>query len=85
MLSPMSSTAIRSLALFAAAGAAWGAYELRGSVVASALLGTLCVGLLAWGSIRAGRGRSDVLHDAGVSTLVFPPESRFEQSVLPPR
>jgi hypothetical protein len=34
-----------------------------------------------WIRGRQGRGRS--LPDAGVSTLVFPPESKFQPSVLP--
>ncbi|WP_427913371.1 hypothetical protein ACPWT1_22595 [Ramlibacter sp. MMS24-I3-19] len=39
------------------------------------------VGGLVW--IRARRDRDDVLPDAGVSTLVFPPESKFQPSELP--
>lgn len=45
------------------------------------LLVASIVGVL-W--LRARRGRDDVLPDAGVSTLVFPPESKFQPSVLPP-
>jgi len=69
----------------AAAVAAWAAYEGRGVPFVSGLFALLCLGLLAYGWIRAGRVRDDSLRDAGVSTLVFPPESKFEQSVLPRR
>lgn len=40
------------------------------------------IGGVLW--IRGRRDRDDVLPDAGVSTLVFPPESKFQPSVLPP-
>ena len=87
MLRVMLSSPIRSLAFLAAAAAAgWGAYELRGRPVASALLALLCIVLIALALVRPRRDRGmDALEDAGVSTLVFPPESKFEQSVLPPR
>lgn len=45
-----------------------------------ALLGAGLGGGLLW--FRARRGRDNVLPDAGVSTLVFPPESKFQASVL---
>jgi hypothetical protein len=46
------------------------------------LLGLLCgiVGVL-W--MRAGRREGEVVHDPAVSTLVFPPESKFQHSVMP--
>lgn len=40
------------------------------------------VGGVLW--VRGRRGTDNVLPDAGVSTLVFPPESKFQASVLPP-
>ena len=77
---------IRTLAsLAAAAGAAWGAYANRGTPLAFALLALVCAGLIGFAWVRAGRGRVDGLHDPAVSTLVFPPESKFQQSVLPKR
>ncbi len=33
--------------------------------------------------IRGRRGRGDLLPDTRVSTLVFPPESKFQPSVFP--
>jgi hypothetical protein len=88
MLGPMSSNAAKSLLLFAAvAAAAWGAYEVRGRPLASALLVLVCLGLVGFGWLKAGAGKggADDLQDAGVSTLVFPPESKFHESVLPRR
>ncbi|TFZ02659.1 hypothetical protein EZ313_15490 [Ramlibacter henchirensis] len=82
----MLSSHLRSLGFIAAAaGAALGAYASRGTPLASAMLALLCAGLLGLLWSRAGRGRDDDLHDPGISTLVFPPESRFDQPVLPPR
>lgn len=46
-------------------------------------LSLLCVGIIGFFWIRGRRGRGDLLPDAGVSTLVFPPESKFQPSVLP--
>lgn len=40
------------------------------------------VGGVLW--MKGRRGSETVLPDAGVSTLVFPPESKFQASVLPP-
>lgn len=80
----MVSSPLRLLATVAAASAlAWAAYEGRAMLLAGALLALLCGGLFLW--MKAGRGRDDTLHDPAVSTLVFPPESKFQQSVLPPR
>ena len=49
----------------------------------TASLSLLCAGIIGFFWIRGRRGRGDLLPDAGVSTLVFPPESKFQQSVLP--
>lgn len=46
-----------------------------------ALLGAAFGGGFLW--FRARRERDNVLPDAGVSTLVFPPESKFHASALP--
>lgn len=40
------------------------------------------VGGVLW--VKGRRGSENVLPDAGVSTLVFPPQSKFQASVLPP-
>lgn len=51
------------------------------------LTGLLAVLCAAFGGVRWARRRrraDNVLPDAGVSTLVFPPESKFQASVLPP-
>lgn len=49
----------------------------------AASLFLLCAGVIGFLWIRGRRGKGDLLRDAGVSTLVFPPESKFQQSVLP--
>jgi len=41
------------------------------------------VGIVGFIWLRGRRSRADLLPDAGVSTLVFPPESKFQPSVLP--
>jgi hypothetical protein len=85
MLIFMSLHQIRSIAcLCTAAAMAWGAFEHRAAPLISAVLALLCGGLaaLVW---RAGKGKKDTLHDPAISTLVFPPESKFEASALPRR
>ena len=52
-------------------------------LLTTALLILFCVCIVALLWIRGRRGRGDLLPDAGVSTLVFPPESKFQASVLP--
>lgn len=71
--------------LAAAAAAGWGAYESRGTPLVSALLALACAGFVGFAWVKASRRKSDFLHDPAVSTLVFPPESKFPQSVLPKR
>ena len=82
----MLSSHARLLAAAAAAAVVWVAFEHRGWPLAAALLALLggtTIGIL-W--LRAGRRRDGgELHDPAISTLVFPPESKFQQSVLPPR
>jgi uncharacterized membrane protein YjjB (DUF3815 family) len=55
------------------------------SPLISGLLALACVALLGHAWKRAGRARSEVLNDYAASTLVFPPESKFPQSVFPRR
>lgn len=78
---------VRLLALAVAAGGAWAAYKTEGVVLGTALLALICAGVIGflWKGKGAPRRRSVVLHDPAISTLVFPPESKFRQSVLPPR
>jgi hypothetical protein len=48
-----------------------------------ALLFAFLAGLFGFIWFRGRRNRACLLPDAGVSTLVFPPESKFQPSVLP--
>jgi hypothetical protein len=74
----MLSTRLPPLAfLVVAAAAGWGAYASRSMPLASALLALLCAGLVAASWRSARRDRQAHLHDPAISTLVFPPESRF--------
>jgi len=50
---------------------------------AIASLVVLCVGIFAFRSFKHRRDGEHVVHDAAISTLVFPPESKFRSSVLP--
>lgn len=43
----------------------------------------LAAGGVSYLWIRRRRRAGDLLHDAGVSTLVFPPEAKFQPSGLP--
>ena len=43
----------------------------------------LCVCILGFLWMRGSRGRVDSLRDAGVSTLVFPPQPKFQASGFP--
>ncbi len=82
----MRSNQVRSILFLAASGvAAFAAFANRGSLLVAGLLGVLALGLVKLAAASFGEDRSSALHDPGVSTLVFPPESRFEQSVLPKR
>jgi hypothetical protein len=60
-------------------------YASRAILLAVVLLGLLGAACLVARRIQAGRKHGDLLHDPAVSTLVFPPESKFRQSVLPPQ
>lgn len=51
----------------------------------SVSLALLCAGLVGLGWVSARKARADALHDPTVSTLVFPPESKFRNSVQPRR
>ena len=82
----MMSSRLLSFASFAAALVAAGAaYASRGTIVSSGVFVLLCAAFmgLAW---RIGsKATANGLHDPSISTLVFPPESKFQPSVLPPR
>jgi len=52
-------------------------------LVTIASLFVLFTGIFGFLWFRGRRSRGDLLPDAGVSTLVFPPESKFPPSVLP--
>jgi hypothetical protein len=81
----MLSHQVRLVAIAAAAAVLSAAYASRGIVLASALFALLCAGVVGAHCIRAARGRRVVLHDPAVSTLVFPPESKFQHSAFPRR
>jgi hypothetical protein len=65
-----------------AVSVAWAAYRSGGALLAGAWLALFCVGLIGFFWIRASRRNADVFHDPAVSTLVFPPESKFQSSVM---
>ena len=48
-----------------------------------AVLIALCASVLGFLWIRGRQDRGDSLPDAGVSTLVFPPQSKFQASGFP--
>jgi hypothetical protein len=76
---------LTSLVCAAAIGAAGLAYASRGAILTCGLFAVLCtvlIGLL-WRHHRSGRNSR--LNDPGISTLVFPPESKFQHSVHPRR
>ena len=74
---------LRSTAALAlAAAVAWAAYERSGALLAGAWLALVGLGWVGYAWISAARRRADVLHDPAVSTLVFPPESKFQSSVM---
>jgi hypothetical protein len=76
----------RWLAAFGVAAAvAWVTYDSAGMLLGGAVLAVLCVAFIGLFWMGGSRRGADVLHDPAVSTLVFPPESKFQQSVLPPR
>jgi hypothetical protein len=52
-------------------------------ILATTLLVMLCVCILGIFGIRGCRSSGDSLPDAGVSTLVFPPQSKFQTSGFP--
>lgn len=68
-----------------AAAVAWAAYKSGGALLAGVSFVLVMAGFFGLSRLGASRRGDDVLHDPAVSTLVFPPESKFQQSVLPPR
>lgn len=82
----MMSSRLMSFTSFAAAVAAAGAaYGSRGTILFSAVFALLCAVFLGLGWRSGGKARGNGLNDPSISTLVFPPESKFQPSVLPPR
>ena len=71
--------------IFATASLLLAAYASRALLLGAVLFALLCAGVIGVRFLRAGRERGALLHDPAVSTLVFPPESKFRQSVSPPR
>ena len=65
-----------------AASVLWAAYEGGGVLLAGACLALLLFALMGLRWIGAARRRGEVLHDPAISTLVFPPESKFQSSVI---
>lgn len=59
-------------------------YAKLGILAGTGLLSLLLCGAFSARSIRRKDGGT-VMHDPAISTLVFPPESKFQQSVLPPK
>jgi hypothetical protein len=59
-------------------------YASRAILLGIVALGLFGVGYFVARRIQAARKRGALLHDPAISTLVFPPESKFRQSVLPP-
>jgi hypothetical protein len=71
--------------IFAAAALLLAAYASRAILLGAVLFALLCAIVIGVRMLRAGRERGALLHDPAVSTLVFPPESKFRRSVSPPR
>lgn len=65
-------------ALALAAAVAWAAYKTGGGLLLCAWLALLGVGLIGFIRISASRKVPDAFYDPAVSTLVFPPESKFQ-------
>ncbi|MEJ7932313.1 hypothetical protein WG922_20235 [Ramlibacter sp. AN1015] len=79
MLSRMKFFAFLALAVLAAVGA----YDSRESVLSSFSFALACAVCLVMAlREKAGKRKADVLHDPALSTLVFPPESKFEESAF---
>lgn len=62
----------------------WMVYGRSAALVAGASIGLLVAGVAAWTAAKR-RHRPDAFHDHAISTLVFPPESRFGRAGIPPR
>jgi hypothetical protein len=82
----MRASRLTSFAFFAAALAAAGvAYASRGTLLTCALFALLSAVLIGLAWRMGGKASANALNDPSISTLVFPPESKFQPSVLPPR
>jgi hypothetical protein len=75
----------RLIGIAAAFLASWVAYSKLGPLAGAGLLALLGVAAVGFSRLKAGRARGASLDDPAISTLVFPPESKFQPSVLPPR
>lgn len=64
--------------LVGAAAAGLGAYAARAMPLVVSVLVLLSVSLAGVFWIRARRSSRSQLHDPAISTLVFPPESKFD-------
>jgi hypothetical protein len=80
----MSSPQVRLFVIVLVAAGLAATYASRAILIAVVVVGLLVSACLVARRIHAGRKQGTLLHDPGVSTLVFPPESKFRQSVLPP-
>ena len=73
---------LRWAAVALAVSVAWAAYKWGGVLLAGSWLALVCFALLVFRRLSASRRDADLLHDPAISTLVFPPESQFQSSVL---
>jgi hypothetical protein len=78
-------SSFRVIVMAAAALIAATAYSRFGALFGAGVLALLGLAALCARWLKSRRAQGAGLHDPGVSTLVFPPESKFHQSVLPPR
>jgi hypothetical protein len=82
----MKSSRLTSFVSFAAAFVAAGvAYASRDTPLILGLLALLSTALIGLGWRAGGRARADGLNESSISTLVFPPESKFQASLRHPR
>jgi hypothetical protein len=77
MLQGMVSHHIGFFVIVAAVALVLATYASRSILLAAALVALVCGGAVGVQRLRARRQKRTLLHDPGVSTLVFPPESRF--------
>jgi hypothetical protein len=86
MLGTMVTSSLKLVTGFAlAAVVAWTVYDRDATVWLTAVLVLLCAGLFWFWRLGGPRLRADLLHDPATSTLVFPPESKLQRPLRPPR